>query len=66
MYLKLKVVNDLSKLVIIGSDQAYSVPFSGETYLVYLLGEKGQEDALQALSALAEDVLSQVREQLED
>ena len=38
MYLKLKVVNDLSKLVIIGGDQAYSVPFSGETYLVYLLG----------------------------
>ena len=38
----------------------------GLTNLVYLLGERGQEDALQALSALTEDVLSQVREQLKD
>lgn len=36
------------------------------TNLIYLLGERGQEDALQALSAAAEDVLSQVREQLKD
>ena len=32
--------------------------------LVYLLGERGNEDALQALSNLVGDVLSQLREQV--
>ncbi len=36
------------------------------TNLIYLLGEKGQESALEALRALIEDVLSQLRAQLED
>ena len=34
--------------------------------LVYLLGEKGNQEALEALASLVEDVLSQLREQLEE
>ena len=34
--------------------------------IVYLLGEKGNTEALEALAGLVEDVLSQLREQLEE